>query len=442
MKRGLSIFCILVVLLCVCQTAALAADPITVAVSAATAQAGDTLTVSGTTTADTWVSLRGLDGDGSIVYFSAVLSDASGSYSQIFKVPEMADGTLTLVAGNGSMTASAEITIYTSSSSGTSSSGSGSSSASKVSVTFDSVAQAALNEKTNGSYTVKANEVSVSSLSDAAKALIGSRPVYDLRVVSGDTTISYFGGGWATVRIPYTLASGEDANRLVICLITDSGAPGIMPNCVFDAHTAEMVFTTTHFSTFAVAYNPVSFSDVSDSAWYADYVAFLAARGIVGGNNGAFRPDSSITRAEFVTILARMSGDNLSGYTATPSSFTDVTSSDWYFAMVQWAYENGAASGYDGKFNPNAVITREQMAVMLYRYAKYAGDVSNAEGMSAREFSDYDSISSWAQASVQWAMNNSIIEGNDDGSFAPAANATRAQAAKMIAVMLQRMIES
>ncbi|MPM18737.1 hypothetical protein SDC9_65152 [bioreactor metagenome] len=82
------------------------------------------------------------------------------------------------------------------------------------------------------------------------------------------------------------------------------------------------------------------------------------------------------------------------------------------------------------------------MAAMLYRYADYAGDISNAEGMSAREFNDYDSISSWAQAPIQWAVNNGIITGNPDSSFAPASNATRAQAAKMIAVMLQSMIES
>jgi len=71
------------------------------------------------------------------------------------------------------------------------------------------------------------------------------------------------------------------------------------------------------------------------------------------------------------------------------------------------------------------------MAVMLYRYAKYmVADMPNVEGMSIREFSDYDRISSYAQPSVQWAINHSIVSGHNDGSFAPQARASRAQAAK------------
>ena len=79
------------------------------------------------------------------------------------------------------------------------------------------------------------------------------------------------------------------------------------------------------------------------------------------------------------------------------------------------------------------------MAAMLYRYAEHKSAVSNMEGMSVREFSDYASISSWAQASIQWAMNNKILSGNTDGSFTPQSSATRAQAAKMLAVLLQSM---
>lgn len=119
----------------------------------------------------------------------------------------------------------------------------------------------------------------------------------------------------------------------MVYYISASGELVTVPNCVYDAKTGIVTFTTTHFSTYAVSYKAVSFSDVSDSAWYADNVAYLTARGIVGGNNGAFSPDASITRAEFVTILARMSGESLSGYTA--SSFSDVSTDSWYFAAVQ-----------------------------------------------------------------------------------------------------------
>ena len=304
-----------------------------------------------------------------------------------------------------------------------------------VTVTFDNKALAEINKDTTGDITVTARKPADTALSDEDKAIIGNRPVYDLKVTSGSTTISTFGGGTATVSVPYTLTAGEDTSKIVVYYISGSGELVMVPGCVYDAYTGKVTFKTTHFSNYAVAYNDISFNDVS--GWYADNVNYLAAREIVGGTgNGKFSPDANITRAQFVTILGRMSGDNLSGYTS--SAFSDVGTNDWYFAAVAWAYENGIASGFDGAFDPNANITREQMAVMLYRYAKYAGaEVSNVKGMSIREFTDYSSISSYALTSIQWAINNSIVSGNSNGSFAPQANATRAQAARMIAILLQ-----
>jgi hypothetical protein len=313
-------------------------------------------------------------------------------------------------------------------------------SSSVATVTLDSATLSEIGKQTNGDVKITATTADTSALSDESKSAIGTRPVYDLKITSGNTTVSSFGGGIATVSVPYTPASGEDENAIVVYYINASGTLVMVPNCVYEAKTGTVTFITTHFSTYAVGYNAVSFTDVSNSAWYADYVTYLAARGIVGGKNGAFSPDASITRAEFVTILSRMSGDDLSGYTS--SSFADVFTDNWYFAAVQWAYKNGVASGSKGKFNPNASITREQMAAMLYRYTEYEGMVSNTEGMSVREFTDYDNISSWAQAPIQWAINNGIVSGNSDGTFAPMASATRAEAAKMIALLLKDMIGS
>ena len=282
--------------------------------------------------------------------------------------------------------------------------------------------------------------VDSSKLSNKARGAVGDRPVVSLSLyIDGEQTDWSNSKAPVTVSIPYTPAARENLKAIVVWYIDGDGNLNCVKNGHYDSKTGTVTFKTTHFSLYAVGYNGVSFSDVSGSAWYADSVDYLAARGIVGGNNGTYSPGASITRAEFVTILARMSGDDLSGFTT--SSFTDVASSDWYVAAVQWAYASGIATGSDGKFNPNANITREQMTAMLYRYAEYAGTVSNAEGMSAREFTDYDSISSWAQGSVQWAVNNGIISGNTDGSFASTSNATRAQAAKMIAVLVQSMMK-
>ena len=308
-----------------------------------------------------------------------------------------------------------------------------------VTVTFDEKALAEIGKNTNGDITVKAVKPEDTALSDEDKAVIGTRPVYDLKVASGSTTISSFGGGTATVSVPYTPAAGEDTSKIVVYYISGSGELIIVPDCVYDNSTGTVTFKTTHFSSYAVGYNDISFTDVS--GWCETYVNYLAARGIITGTgNGKFGPDANITRAQFVTILANLSGNDLSSYTS--STFRDVSTGNWYFEAVQWANKNGIASGYDSAFKPNANITREQMAVMLFNYAKYAGiDVSNVEGMSVREFSDYGSISNYAMTPVQWAINDSIVSGNADGSFAPKAKATRAQAAKMITILLQGIIK-
>jgi uncharacterized repeat protein (TIGR02543 family) len=609
MKRLLSIVLVLLILAALPVTAT-AAGSITLSLSEAGASAGDEITVSGTAGADTWITLEGTDADGNILYFSAVLSDSSGSYIKTFIVPDMDDGMLTISAGSGNVTASAALTVYslftvtfnknggdteadpnvlyvkpseapgtlptaptrsgyTFNGWNTSSNGSGSAFTAATAVTADltvyaqwtknstggssstssvttststvsaydskdgkiaavkiisstnsgdssttavvtaenitSLIEAAennvaglagisvieitviskgtvksvsvsmpaaslqkltdstnadikistnlgtifLNEKaaesmvsdgTTGSLSIRIAQEESDTLSDAAKAVVGSRPIYALSVTSGDTIISDFSGGIATVSIPYTLATGEDANEIVIYYITASGELVTVPNCVYDAATGSVTFTTTHFSNYAIGYNAVSFSDVSDSAWYADYVSFLAARDIVGGNDGTFSPDSIITRAEFATILARMSGDDLSGYTS--SVFTDVAASDWYFAAVQRAYENGVAYGYYGKFNPNATITRQDIAVMLARYAEKVAGYTLPKTNSAVIFTDSAKISAYASDAVTAMQQAGIIGGNPDGSFAPTASATRAQAAKMIAVLLQRMIKA
>lgn len=305
-------------------------------------------------------------------------------------------------------------------------------------VSFDAKALSAINGKASGDVKITIQKADTSALSDADKAKIGNRPVYDFTVTSGNTTISSFNDGTVTISIPYTPAAGEDTNKIVIYYLSDSGELITVPNCVYDASTGTVTFITQHFSSYAVGYNDVSFTDVS--GWYKDYVNYLAARKIINGTgDGKFNPDANITRAQFVTILRNLSGEDLSGYTT--SFFSDVSATDWYFSAVQWANQNGIASGYNGSFSPDAKITREQMAVMLYHYAKYMGtDVSNVEGMSIREFSDYGNISTWAMTPIQWAINNSIISGNPNGSFAPKDSATRAEAAKMVSVLMQKTI--
>lgn len=304
-------------------------------------------------------------------------------------------------------------------------------------ISFDAEVLKQLERQGYGTLSVSVTAVDPSALSAEAKAAIGNRPVYRFTVMIGGTAVSDFGGGTVTVSLPYTPADDEDTDHIIVYYISESGGLVIVPNCVYNAETGMITFTTRHFSVYAIGYNAVSFSDVS--GWYENYVQFLAARGVINGTSNAFDPDANITRAQFATILANLSGDDLSGYTET--SFNDVKSTAWYFKAVQWAGKNGIARGSDGAFRPNEPVTREQMAAMLYNYANYAGlDVTGVEGMAIREFRDYGNISAWAVTPIRWAMDSGILSGSNR-SFSPKADATRAQASKIAALLMQSTIE-
>lgn len=279
--------------------------------------------------------------------------------------------------------------------------------------------------------------VNAATLFSDAQELIGDRPVYDFSVTAGSKQISIFGDGSVQINMPYVLANDEDANSIVIYYISDNGELVLISNCVYNASTNMVTFITTHFSTYAVGYKNVSFSDVS--GWYANHVSYLAARGIINGlGDGTFGSDSNITRAQFIMILSNLAGVDLSSYTT--SSFDDLAITDWYFAPVQWAYENGVALGSAGKFNPNANITRQDIAVLIARYAEKIVNYTLPEISSATGFTDSASISGYAVDAVTAMQQAGIINGKDDGSFAPTSNTTRAEAAKMIALFLQGMI--
>lgn len=304
-------------------------------------------------------------------------------------------------------------------------------------VSLDSSAIDSINKNTSNSVIIAMATASTSSFSQDVRTTIGSRPVYELSITSGGNAISSFGGGNATVSIPYALASGENASQIVIYYVSDTAGLVMVTNSRYDAVTGAVEFTTTHFSKYAVGYRLMNFTDVS--GWYADYVNYLAAREIVNGmSDKIFNPDASITRAQFVTILANLSGSNLSGYTT--SSFTDVSKTDWYCAAVEWAHENGIVLGFDGRLDPNGSITRQDIAVMIVRYAENVAKYTLPITTSATTFKDSDKIASYASSAVIAMQRSGIIVGNDDGGFAPTGNATRAEAAKMIALLLQNMI--
>ena len=172
------------------------------------------------------------------------------------------------------------------------------------------------------------------------------------------------------------------------------------------------------------------FYDVAQGAWYYDAVQYVTQRGLMTGvSDRQFAPNAILSRAQAVQILYALAG----GPTVSASNdFVDVNRGDWYADAVSWATANGVVSGMGKEmFGPNAPLTREQLALILYHYAQVAGYAPHQGGMAIQEFSDSASISGWALEAVQWAVNAGLISGTGDGMIDPDGTATRAQVAQI-----------
>lgn len=190
------------------------------------------------------------------------------------------------------------------------------------------------------------------------------------------------------------------------------------------------------------------FADLNGTEWYATAAGFLAAKGILTGKPGnLFDPSESITRAELAMMLAKASGADLTSI--HERYFQDVTSGHWFASAVNWAKEQGFVSGYqnkDGtyKYAPNEKITRQDIALMIYRFQQKAlsEETAGLNNDSKTQFSDQAAISPYAKDAVLAMRQAGILNGvkNSDGtySFQPQRTATRAEAAVMVYQMLNQ----
>ena len=205
------------------------------------------------------------------------------------------------------------------------------------------------------------------------------------------------------------------------------------------AHTIEAIFRAVDEEEPGQTEQPDRpFTDVNPNGWSAEYIYYLYDRGVVNGvGDNLFAPTRSITRAEFVKMLAGVAGVTESGL-SNNSGFADVEPGSWYAPYVTWAMQSGVTTGTSATtFGPEDNITREQMAVMIYRFAQSSG-VALPGGASA-SFTDAASFSGWATEAIYAMQRAGIIDGVGDGRFAPQDNATREQACKMLAVLMELM---
>ena len=172
------------------------------------------------------------------------------------------------------------------------------------------------------------------------------------------------------------------------------------------------------------------FTDADTKAWYHDGVHFCVENGYMQGVSAtAFNPAGTTTRAMIVTMLWRMEGKPVANYAM---SFKDVKADQWYTEAIRWAQSTGVVKGYSAEaFGPNDPITREQMATILYRYAKYHSiDVTNTNTLVG--YTDVNKVSTWALDAMKWANAVGLVQGRSTTTLVPEVSITRAEAATMV----------
>lgn len=276
-------------------------------------------------------------------------------------------------------------------------------------------------------------------LPDDVKAAIGSRPLIQLTLsIDGTQT------GWSnpdapvTVSIPYTPTAEELANPecIVVWYIDGSGNLVTIPNGHYDLVTRTVIFSTTHFSQYAIGYNNVVFSDVPQNAWYDAAVSFVAARGITGGTSDTtFSPDAALNRGQFITMLMKAYG--IEPETNAADNFSDAGST-YYTGYLEAAKRLGISNGVgDNEFAPEQAISRQQMFTLLYNTLKKMNRLPEGDsGKTLSGFTDGESVSSYAQEALSYLVKSGVVSGRN-GYLLPTATTTRAQMAQVIYNLLE-----
>lgn len=181
---------------------------------------------------------------------------------------------------------------------------------------------------------------------------------------------------------------------------------------------------------------PFLFTDVKADDWFYDAVKVVAAANIMVGvdkANTTFAPMQNTTRGTVATLIHRMEETP----DAKLADFSDVLSGAWYTEAVNWTDDNGVMIGFpDGTFRPEAVVTREQLVLVFYRYAKFLGyDVSVTGDLSV--FADVEDVSDWAEEGMAWAVRSGLIQGRGGARLAPQGTTTRGELATMLCRFLE-----
>lgn len=306
---------------------------------------------------------------------------------------------------------------------------------SKTEITLPSTVLNEIEQKTNAGLVISTPHADVcfqnsglSELSNKQDVIITTEQagsVLELSITVGGQPVENVPGG-----IVLIVPVDRSTPGTVAVMVYEDGSRQVIRKSVADGETITIPLDGS--AKVEIADNAKTFTDVSADSWAADAVVFASAHELFNGTSAdRFSPDLPMTRGMLAMVL-----HNLENNPAQPVSgiFSDVTSDAWYSEAVAWAAARGIVSGYgNGLFGPNDHITREQLAVMLWRYAGEPA-ATNKE----LHFNDVDEVSAYALDALCWAIENGIINGKGGGVLDPRGQATRAQVAQMLMNYLRK----
>ncbi len=273
------------------------------------------------------------------------------------------------------------------------------------------------------------------TLPDDVKTAIGDRPLVQLTLsIDGKQTDWSNPSAPVTVSISYTPTSTELMNpeSIVVWYIDGSGNVTTIPNGRYEAASGTVTFSTSHFSYFALTYNPVSFNDVTASAWYNKAVSFIAARKITSGTGDGttYSPESKLTRGEFIVLMMRAYG--IESDTSPTDNFSDAGDT-YYTGYLAAAKRLGITAGVgNNMYAPGNLITRQEMFTLLYNALKVIDQLPQGDsGKSIADFTDAGQISSWAQRAMALLVRTGTVSGSN-GMLTPINTTTRAEMAQVL----------
>ncbi|OXM83014.1 S-layer homology domain-containing protein [Paenibacillus rigui] len=261
---------------------------------------------------------------------------------------------------------------------------------------------------------------------------VGNKPVIELTITAGGKRITYNNpDAPVTVSVLYQPTAEElkDPEHIVVWFISNSGNVQPVPSGKYDSATGTVTFTTTHFTTYAVAFVMKTFADLDSVGWAKKQIEVMAAKGIISGTTEtAFNPGANITRADFMILLTKTFGFTA----AVRSNFNDVLPTDYYYEAVGIAKLDLTNGQEDGTFNPDEPISRQDMMVLLSRAMKLAGklDTQGSENDLAA-FDDKANVADYAVQGVASLIKGGVVEGSGN-MLNPMGNSTRAEAAVML----------